>query len=396
MMSDIDARDLSPDSKDAEITTVSGTPPEPIFPYISVEFKGNRRMLFSNPLEFPFKLDDKVVVRVEKGEDLGRVIHLLDQLPEDRTAPEYEVLRKATPKDIKTLEEYRAREGEAKEICKEKIVKHGLEMKLVDVEYQFDGRKLIFYFTADGRIDFRQLVKDLAATFRTRIELRQIGARDEMKRFGGLGPCGRRLCCVTFITEFCPITTQMAKDMNLPLNPSKISGCCGRLKCCLQYELEVYRDALSELPRWDTRIETVHGPAVIEKLDVFEKSAYLRYGSGDLVKVEAADLKKVVVRELESATAPESTEDLRGLEDEVVSDEIDQRCRGRQNPSLTPAAQKQRKSEKRRPPHPQKRSDKFLHKQDQSHPPRDRGTNLNQNNRSGNSDKKPNHDKNGD
>ena len=140
-------------------------------------------LLDQSGAEFPFKLDDKVVVQVEKGEDLGRVIHLLDQLPEERTAPEYEVLRKATPKDIKTLEEYRAREGEAKEICKEKIVKHGLAMKLVDVEYQFDGRKLIFYFTADGRIDFRQLVKDLAATFRTRIELRQIGARDEMKRF---------------------------------------------------------------------------------------------------------------------------------------------------------------------------------------------------------------------
>jgi cell fate regulator YaaT (PSP1 superfamily) len=391
-MSDIDPKDTIKESKSAEPAPQAGTRPEPIYPFITVEFKGNRRLLFSNPLEFPFKLGDKVVVRVEKGEDLGTVVHLLDGLPEDRTTPEFEVLRRATPKDVKTQEEYHTREGEAREICKEKISKHGLEMKLVDVEYQFDGRKLIFYFTADGRIDFRQLVKDLASTFRTRIELRQIGARDEMKRFGGLGPCGRRLCCVTFITEFCPITTQMAKDMNLPLNPSKISGCCGRLKCCLQYELDVYRDALTVLPRWDTKVETVNGPAFIEKLDVFERVAFIRYLSGDVERIEADNLKKVLVREIGTVESA-AEEDPGGLEDEVISDDVDEGCGGSSTSQPTPAMQKQRKSEKRRPPHPQKRSDNFLQKQNRSTHQPDRKDDVNQNNQSENSGKDNNSNK---
>ncbi len=259
-----------------------------------VEFKGNRRLYFSNPMDFALHIGDLVVVQVEKGEDLGRVVHLLERLPENLSQPQFEVLRRATSKDIATLKEYREREISARQICLEKIAKHALGMKLVDVEYQFDGRKLTFYFTADGRVDFRQLVKDLAACFRTRIELRQIGARDETRRFSGSGPCGRPLCCTNFISEFCPITTQMAKDQNLPLNPSKISGSCGRLKCCLGFEINCYRETLKSLPRWDSRLETVKGPAVVEKLDIFNCLVTLRYPSGETEKLDTAGLIKIL------------------------------------------------------------------------------------------------------
>jgi len=332
---------------------------EGIYPVISVEFKGNRRQRFSNPMEFPFKVGNKVVVRVDKGEDLGVVNHLLEQQPENLPEPEHEVLRKATAKDLKILAEYRGREDEAKNICKEKIANHDLKMKLVDVEYQFDGRKLIFYFTADGRIDFRQLVKDLAATFRTRIELRQIGTRDEIRRFGGLGPCGRTLCCVTFITEFCPITTQMAKDQNLPLNPNKISGCCGRLKCCLQHELDSYHDALQKLPRWDTRLMTKKGPAYVEKLDVFEHAAFLRYTSGDLERVEAEDMETIISPDFDPQATEQTAQQSEIIDEELILDD-EEGCAGAGTQSPSASVQKQRKSDKRRPPHPRKRSGKHL------------------------------------
>jgi len=262
--------------------------------FVRAEFKGNRRQYFSNPMDFPLHLGDWVVVRVEKGEDLGRVASLLSRLPEGTPYPSLEVLRKATAKDISAFEQYRGREASARQIFKEKVAKNSLQMKLVDVEYQFDGRKLTFFFTADGRVDFRQLVKDLAAAFRTRIELRQIGARDEVRRFGGAGPCGQLLCCASFIQSFCPITTQMAKDQNLPLNPSKISGCCGRLKCCLRYEIKTYRDTLRTLPRWEARLETLNGPAIVEKLDVFNMTATLKFESGETLKVDASDLPGIL------------------------------------------------------------------------------------------------------
>jgi len=322
----------TPDPAAEESSSAPLNHTERIYPYITVQFKGNRRELFNNPMEFPFELGDLAVVRVEKGEDLGKVVHLLERLPDNRTAPEHEVLRRATRKDLKTLENYRNQEQEARQICKEKIAKHGLAMKLVDVEYQFDGRKLIFYFTADGRIDFRQLVKDLAATFRTRIELRQIGARDETRRFGGLGPCGLQLCCAVFIREFCPITTQMAKDQNLPLNPNKISGCCGRLKCCLQYELEEYRESLKVLPRWDMRIKTAKGNAVIEKLDVYNRLVYLRYQSGDQEVISEKELDK-----LTAALPPDEeedsaiTEELKQLDDEEVQTDQSTKCRNQES-----------------------------------------------------------------
>lgn len=347
-MFDINSGNESPESKAQEyISGITGLP-ERIFPYITVEFKGNRREFFSNPMEFPFRIGDFAVVRVEKGEDLGRVVHLLEQLPENSPAPEREVLRRATSKDLKIIEEYRSKEQEARVICKEKIVKHGLEMKLVDVEYQFDSRKLIFYFTADGRIDFRQLVKDLAATFRTRIELRQIGARDETKRFGGLGPCGRQLCCSVYLREFTPIGTQMAKDQNLPLSPSKISGCCNRLKCCLLHELETYREALKVLPRWDSRLETSKGIAFVEKVDIFNRTVYLRYASGDVVKVEEAQLESLLSGRYEPPSSTECA--VRDeSEEEILSDDVTETHGQTASPATIPAKPPHSQSKKHKP-----------------------------------------------
>lgn len=289
------------------------------FSLVRVEFKGNRRQYFSNPMEFPLNIGDYAVVRVEKGEDLGRVVLLRDRLPEGVSMPQYEVLRRATARDLLTLQDFRSREIAARQVFKEKVIKNNLEMKLVDVEYQFDGRKLTFFFTADGRVDFRQLVKDLAAAFRTRIELRQIGVRDEVRRFSGAGLCGQLLCCASFMSTFCPITTQMAKDQNLPLNPAKISGCCGRLKCCLRFEICAYREALKTLPRWDVRLETKKGPAVVEKLDIFNMAITLHYESGE---VERLDVQRYLEILAPGFKPPLMTEEA-GEEEETLSDFID-------------------------------------------------------------------------
>ncbi|HEX7343135.1 MAG TPA: regulatory iron-sulfur-containing complex subunit RicT [bacterium] len=310
----------SPGSSEAKSTSINQTGTADFSArFVRVEFKGNRRQYFTNPMEFQLHMGDWVVVRVEKGEDLGRIALLLNHLPEGTPYPGLEVLRRATAKDVSTFEQYREREASARQIFKEKVAKNGLEMKLVDVEYQFDGRKLTFFFTADGRVDFRQLVKDLAAAFRTRIELRQIGARDEVRRFGGAGPCGQMLCCSSFIHTFCPITTQMAKDQNLPLNPSKISGCCGRLKCCLRYEIKSYRDTLRVLPRWEARLETQNGPAIVEKLDVFNMTATLKFESGETQTIDAISLPGILAPGFKLPVGLEETAE----EDESLSRLLD-------------------------------------------------------------------------
>lgn len=206
-----------------------------------IEFRGHRRAVFSNPYEFPFRSGDTAIVEADRGEDAGRVIHVIgrDQISGEMS-PEFSVIRRANSRDLDRINWLKEREKQALQTFKIKVNQHNLPMNLVDIEYRFDGLKLTFYFTADGRVDFRELVRDLAGTFRTRIELRQIGARDETKRWDGFGVCGRRLCCVSFLNSFQPITTHMAKLQNLILNPSKLSGLCSRLKCCLSYEFSHY------------------------------------------------------------------------------------------------------------------------------------------------------------
>mgnify|MGYP001779844470 FL=1 len=227
---------------------------------IGVRFRTAGKIYFFAPGKFDIKQGDNVIVETARGVEFGRVVSgPKDVKDEDVVQPLKSVIRLATDQDRKTVEKNKQKEKEAFKICLEKIRKHKLEMKLIDVEYTFDGNKILFYFTADGRIDFRELVKDLAAVFRTRIELRQIGVRDETKIRGGIGICGRPLCCSTYLTEFSAVSIKMAKEQNLSLNPTKISGVCGRLMCCLTNEEETYEVLNSQLPSVGDTVTTKEG-----------------------------------------------------------------------------------------------------------------------------------------
>ena len=216
---------------------------------IGVRFRKAGKIYFFSPGGLELKAGDKVIVETARGVEFGSVVTGIKEVPDDQISqPLKPVIRIATQDDVRREAKNREKEKEAFKICQEKIRKHGLEMKLIDAEYTFDNNKVLFYFTADGRIDFRELVKDLASVFRTRIELRQIGVRDETKIRGGIGICGRPLCCHTYLTEFAPVSIKMAKEQNLSLNPTKISGVCGRLMCCLTNEEETYEELNSHLP----------------------------------------------------------------------------------------------------------------------------------------------------
>ena len=217
---------------------------------VGVKFKTSSKVYYFDPGEIEINADDCVIVETARGVEFGEVAFPTKEVDENEiTSPLKPVIRVATDADRKKVEENAQKEKNAFDVCSEKIVKHGLEMKLVNVEYTFDGSKILFYFTADGRIDFRELVKDLASVYRTRIELRQIGVRDETRAMGGIGICGREFCCHKFLNDFQPVSIRMAKDQNLSLNPSKIYGACGRLMCCIRYEEETYRELNKTLPR---------------------------------------------------------------------------------------------------------------------------------------------------
>ncbi|MDD6193826.1 MAG: stage 0 sporulation family protein [Lachnospiraceae bacterium] len=227
---------------------------------IGVRFRTAGKIYYFGPKDFEIKVGDKVVVETARGVELGMVAVGPKEVPDEEVVqPLKEVQRLATQDDLKKIEKNKEKEKEAFKICQEKIKKHNLEMKLVDAEYTFDNNKLLFYFTADGRIDFRELVKDLASVFRTRIELRQIGVRDETKTLGGIGICGRALCCTTYLTDFVPVSIKMAKEQNLSLNPTKISGVCGRLMCCLKNEQETYEYLNAQLPNIGDTVKTPEG-----------------------------------------------------------------------------------------------------------------------------------------
>lgn len=243
---------------------------------IEVIFKGERKELYENPQEFPFRVGDYAIVQAEKGEDLGIINQLGSMLERKKSDTNLlNILRKPSSKDLAIYKDNKKKEFDAYQLCRQKVYDHHLEMKVVDVEYQFDGNKITFYFTADKRVDFRELVKELATEYRVRIELRQIGVRDEAKRIGGYGVCGRKLCCTTFLSEFEPITTQCAKEQNLPLNPQKLSGLCGRLLCCLMYEWEFYQKQSKKLPCLGTIYKTPQGVAQVVDLDVFNEQVTL-------------------------------------------------------------------------------------------------------------------------
>lgn len=259
---------------------------------IGVSFKLAGKIYYFDPAGFELKQGDQVIVETVRGIEFGKVMIGPREVSEDKvTSPLKKVIRIATPEDHAQLKENEEKSKKAFDICLQKIKQHQLEMKLVDVEYTFDRSKIIFYFTADGRIDFRELVKDLAAVFKTRIELRQIGVRDEAKMLGGLGPCGRPLCCATFLGEFEPVSIKMAKEQNLSLNPVKISGICSRLMCCLKYESSSYRDAKADLPLvgGKVRIDGAEG-TILETYPVKESV---------LVELEGGVKKEVLLAEIE-------------------------------------------------------------------------------------------------
>ncbi len=275
-----------------------GTTPETdadAAPVYMVEFKGSRKEFYRSPYASHLQEDTWVVVQVERGEDLGQIITEIsnDRLAVDSIKP-LPILRIASDEELAVRKENSEREYAAKDECLKLIGKHGLKMKLVDVEWQFDGNKITFYFTAEKRVDFRELVKDLAAVYRTRIELRQIGARDEARRVGGLGICGLEQCCTSFLREFEPITTQLAREQNLSLNPAKISGNCGRLLCCLRYESEFYREVVGQFPAVGSEYKTERGTGSVENISVLNDEMTIRYESGEYEKISLIEIRRAM------------------------------------------------------------------------------------------------------
>ena len=240
---------------------------------IGVRFKEVGKVYYFDPDMHTLKLGDTVIVETSRGVECGKVaIANKEVQDEDIVHPLKKLIRVATKEDLRRLEENARREKEAMKICEKKIAEHKLDMKLVDVEYTFDNSKILFYSTADGRVDFRALVKDLASVFRTRIELRQIGVRDESKMLGGLGVCGRPFCCSSFLGEFHPVSIKMAKEQGLSLSPTKISGTCGRLMCCLKYEQDAYTDLIKRTPKVGTLVKTPLGRGLVVETNLLART----------------------------------------------------------------------------------------------------------------------------
>ncbi|NPV71112.1 MAG: stage 0 sporulation family protein [Firmicutes bacterium] len=261
---------------------------------VGVRFKRTGKIYYFDPGDLQIQPGSHVIVETARGIEFGEVVVGTKEVADSQiVAPLKKVVRQATGADAQQVRENEKKEKEAFDACKSKIAGHGLDMDLVDVEYTFDTSKIIFYFTADGRVDFRELVKDLAGHFKTRIELRQIGVRDETKLLGGIGPCGRPACCCTFLGEFQPVSIKMAKEQNLSLNPTKISGLCGRLMCCLRFECEHYEDAKAGLPEIGSRVTTVEGEGKIVSVNVLKNSVTVEIDSKAMeFPVEEVEVKK--------------------------------------------------------------------------------------------------------
>ncbi len=263
---------------------------------IGVRFKKLGKIYFFNPKYLRVRKGDKVIVETAQGEEYGEVV-IPNRYVEDEKIiePLKKITRIATYRDHKHHEECKKIEKEAFQICQEKIKEHRLKMSLTDVECKFDNSKILFYFTADGRIDFRDLVRDLAAIYKTRIELRQIGVRDEVKRIGGNGVCGRELCCCTFLSDFEAVSIKMAKEQNMSLNPSKISGNCGRLMCCLKYEDNVYQEKLKHLPNIGAIVKTQDGVGEIEDIETLKERVKVKIKNEDGFTYKRYDVKDIQV-----------------------------------------------------------------------------------------------------
>ena len=261
---------------------------------ISIKFRGRGKSYYFDPAGVTAKAGDTLVVETSKGMELGECVkgnHMVED--GDCVQPLRPVVRRATPDDLRIAELNRKREKEALGICRELIEKHKLEMKLVDVECSFEGNKILFFFTADGRVDFRELVKDLAGVFRTRIELRQIGVRDEAKMLGGLGICGRPFCCHQFLDDFQPVSTKMAKTQSMSLNPVKISGTCGRLMCCLRYEQEAYEDLLKHVPKNGAFVQTEDGYGNVTLVNLLRQNVKVKLDGPGEAQIRTYDADEI-------------------------------------------------------------------------------------------------------
>ena len=296
---------------------------------VGIQLQKNGKIYYFDVNGLSVKPGDYVIADTARGNDLGEVVMGIREVDEE-TAPSSlkKIIRIATPQDIQRSTENRAKEKEAYKTCQKKIAEHQLDMKLVSVEYAFDGSKILFYFTANGRVDFRSLVKDLASVFKMRIELRQIGVRDEARMLGGLGACGRPICCGTFLDEFQPVSIKMAKEQNLSLNPTKISGVCGRLMCCLKYEQDHYEQTRIKMPKVGREVITPDGNGTVTELNIVKETVRVRIANGDSSEIKEYPLESIS-RTADSGNGkkPEKTiqqqdEDvLKREEDENVSDE---------------------------------------------------------------------------
>lgn len=288
---------------------------------VGVRFKYAGKIYYFDPDNLDIKAGDYVIVETARGFEFGHtVIGKREVSEDDIVSPLKKVIRIATDEDKAKNEENKAREKEAFTICLGKIEEHKLPMKLIDVEYTFDNSKVIFYFVADGRIDFRELVKDLAAIFRTRIELRQIGVRDESKMIGGLGPCGRTMCCSSFLGDFEPVSIKMAKEQNLSLNPSKISGVCGRLMCCLNYEESTYEEIRRKTPAVGSMVKTVDGRGEVVDTNTLLESVKVRLNIDDEIEVRSYSIYKIELLSGNYESAQLSEDDIK-LEMDPDSDQ---------------------------------------------------------------------------
>ena len=289
---------------------------------VGIRFKTGGKVYFFDPKDFDIKKGDHVIVDTARGLECGLCVQgVHEESPDKIIRPLKEVTRIASPQDVEKMEQNRKDEKKAFDICLEKIEKHGLEMKLIDVEYTFDRSKVLFYFTADGRVDFRELVKELAQVFRTRIELRQIGVRDESKMMGGVGVCGRQFCCSGFLSDFTPVSIKMAKEQGLSLNPSKISGSCGRLMCCLSYEQPAYEYLNSITPGVGSLVKTSEGNGIVSEVNLLKGLLKVRLDKNkdglprEFSRKEITVLKRVNPNKKGSAADQAAEKELRALED---------------------------------------------------------------------------------
>lgn len=284
---------------------------------VGVRFKEVGKIYYFDPKGQAFNTDDKVIVETARGVECGTIATPNEQVEDDKVvSPLKPILRLATEADLEKIASNREKEKSAFKICEEKIAKHNIDMKLTSVEYTFDGSKILFYFTADGRVDFRELVKDLASVFKTRIELRQIGVRDEAKMIGGLGICGRPFCCHSYIGEFQPVSIKMAKEQGLSLNPTKISGTCGRLMCCLKYEQDAYEHLMKITPKPGAIVETAAGRGVVSESNLISGTIKVKLDRNPDAAPTTYTRKQVkIIKDVRTTLTKEERDALKAIEE---------------------------------------------------------------------------------